>query len=116
MIISGIVQKGKGEARLFGTPTANIYTTENIICGIYAGYLTVDNIKYKSCIYVSIENNKYKIEAYAIDKEFDLYNKNITVEIIKLIRQNIIFESLEELKKQILKDVKDCQQALINCL
>ncbi len=105
MIFKGIVVKGKGDAKSFGTPTANIYTDEYINEGIYAGYL--DN--YKACIYVSKENNKFKIEAYAFNETLDLYDKQIKIEILKFIRPKIIFNSVEELQLQINNDVRECK-------
>ena len=105
MILNGIVVRGKGEARIFGTPTANIYTDVKIDEGIYVGYLDC----YKACIYVSTENNKSKVEAYAFNETLDLYDKQIKIEILKFIRPKIIFNSVEELQLQINNDVCECK-------
>jgi len=46
--MKGIVKRGKQEARKFGTPTANIYTNEELELGIFKGYFIYNN-----------ENNEY---------------------------------------------------------
>ena len=108
--MKGIVKVGKQEARKFGTPTANIYTDEKLELGIFKGHFIYDGSYYKSCIYVSNEGSLTKVEAYAIDQEeLDIYNKEIDVFIGDKVRDIRRFDSFDELKSQILKDVEDCR-------
>ena len=105
--MKGIVKRGKQEARKFGTPTANIYTNEELELGIFKGYFIYNNENYKSCIYISKDeqNSLTKIESYAIEKEnLDLYDKEIEVFILDKVRDIKEFKNFEELKSQILKD------------
>ena len=48
------------------------------------------------------------IEVYIPNYEENLYGKELTVEIISKIRDEIKFDSLEELTAQIKKDVEIC--------
>lgn len=108
--MKGIVKRGKQEARKFGTPTANIYTNEELELGIFKGYFIYNNENYKSCIYISKEGELTKIESYVIGKEnLELYDKEIDVFILDKVRDIKQFENYEELKSQILKDVEDCK-------
>lgn len=108
--MKGIVRQGKQEARKYGTPTANIYVEDSLELGIFKGYFIYNNITYKSCIYVSKEGAFTKIESYAIDKQdLDLYNKEIDVIVLDKVRDIKSFDTYEELKSQILKDVEDCR-------
>jgi riboflavin kinase/FMN adenylyltransferase len=108
--MKGIVKVGKQEARKYGTPTANIYTSEELDLGIFMGHFVFKNDLYKSCIYVSKEGELTKVEAYAIDREnLDLYNEEIEVHISDKIRDIRRFDSFDELKLQILRDVEACR-------
>ena len=107
--MKGIVKLGNQEARKFGTPTANIYINEELELGIFIGYFIYNDKTYKSCIYISKENTLTKIEAYAIDENLDLYNKEIDIFILDKVRNIKQFDNFEELKKQIKQDVENCK-------
>ena len=53
-------------------------------------------------------NSEEILEIHIPNFEQDLYNKNIQVEIISKIREEKKFEDLNELKKQIEKDIEIC--------
>jgi len=119
MKYTGIVVHGKGEARLLGTPTANILMNKSEKEGIYAGYMSVfsgsSSSVFDACIYISTVSNGHKIEAYAIDKQgLELYDKEITVEILGCVRgiQSFSGISFEECKARVNKDVEMCKSFL----
>ena len=50
------------------------------------------------------------IEVHILDFNENLYDKNIKIEVLKKIRDEKKFESLEELKLQIQKDTELCSK------
>lgn len=100
--ISGKVFRGKREGSKIGFPTANIHIQETIEPGIYAGYANIDAAeKLKSMFYV--DNDVLECHIFDFPKN-DLYESEISVEILHKIRGVQEFTSLEEAKYQISKD------------
>lgn len=109
---SGKVIKGKQLGRTIGFPTANIILLESYKLlpknGVYVVYSTINNkreygmmnIGYKPTVG---ENNK-TIEVHFFDLNEDLYDKIVNVSIVKFIRTEEKFESIDALKMQLNKD------------
>lgn len=112
---SGIVTKGKGDARHLGTPTANIYipASEYIKEGLYSGLMYTDTTRYPSVIYITLESDSvYKIESHAIGyTDLNLYDTMITVHTITHIRECIQFPNIDALKEQIQTDLLMCKES-----
>ena len=102
--ISGKVVRGKRKGKTLGFPTVNIELREKIESGVYAGSVNVGGRNYKAGIFVNTE--KTLLEAHIIGFSGDLYGKEIKVGLGKKIREVMKFESEEELKEQIKKDIK----------
>ncbi|MEG1519858.1 MAG: riboflavin kinase, partial [Clostridia bacterium] len=115
--VSGIVKKGNQIGATIGFPTANIEVPTGqtrIKQGVYAGYATVLGKRYKAIINAgarpTLNSEEYKIESF-IDGEFgELYGAHIVVEFIFKIRDIQKFESLEKLKEQLRKDIKEMEK------
>ena len=115
----GVVEKGLQNGRKLGFPTANISVDKDSIlpkCGVYAGFSEVNGKKYKSVINVgnnpTFNAKNITVESHIIDFCGDIYNENVTVSFLEYIRGDIKFNSLEELKNQILKDKKKAIEIL----
>lgn len=100
--IKGTVVRGIQKGRKLGFPTANIKVNLNLDSGIYAGYIVINEKKYRSALYSS--GNEI-IEAFIFDFSGDLYGKDIIVEMVKKIRDKMNFKTDEEAIQQITKDV-----------
>ena len=112
--IIGKVVKGKQNGRTIGFPTANIELADDYVIpkeGVYTGEVCLDNGEiYQSLINVGKNptislDNKETIEAYLDGFEGDLYDRYIQVSFLAYIRDEHKFNSLEDLKKQLQKDV-----------
>lgn len=112
MKISGKVFRGEREGSKIGFPTANIRAENNMEPGIYAGYSTLDEsaivatkIKnLKSLFYISKSDNSL-IECHILDfPKRDLYDSEISVEILYKLRDVQEFASLKAASEQIKKD------------
>ena len=111
--IKGKITHGKKIGTSLGFPTANIadYDMKMILKnGVYATKTTIDSKTYLSITNVgkkpTVKNDDVvNTETFIIDFKGDIYEEEIKVEFIKKIRDEIKFESLEDLKYQISKDV-----------
>jgi len=109
---SGKVIKGKQLGRTIGFPTANIVLlkTYKLIPknGVYIVYSTLNNKRVYGMMNIGHnptvgENNK-TIEVHFFDINEDLYDKIVTVSILKFIRSEEKFDSIDALKIQLNKD------------
>ena len=107
------VTHGCERGRLIGAPTINQYFDKNFILprtGVYASNTFINGKKYPSVTNIGLrptfENEDFRSESHIIGFEGDLYGENVTVELIKFIREEERFSSLEELKKRIALDIK----------
>ena len=111
--LRGPVVHGEKRGREIGYPTANIGIAEHATIpadGIYAGWLTVGEHRWKSAI--SIGTNPTfpgvrgrQVEAYAIGESgLDLYDHDAKLEFSFRIRDTWKFDSLDELLVQMKSD------------
>ena len=102
--IKGIVSKGNQIGRTIGFRTANIEQNEYLFpkCGVYFGYVTIDNNKYFSMINIGTNPTinkeiKSRLEVHIFNFNDDIYNKTIKVSFLKFIRDEKKFNSINEL-------------------
>jgi riboflavin kinase/FMN adenylyltransferase len=113
--LMGIVIKGQQLGRTIGFPTANIIYPENIIELPY-GVFDVDVILENGSKYRGLTNFGVKptvsneeipsLETFILDFDGDLYGKTIKLAFNKMIRPEIKFQNLDELKTQIEFDLQ----------
>lgn len=111
----GIVVKGKQLGSTIGIPTANIelnQQTELPRFGVYAVKINVNSQVYLGCMNIGINptvdsNGQTKIEIHIIDFDKNIYNQQVSFELIDFIRDEKKFNSVEELKLQITTDIAE---------
>lgn len=109
--ISGKIIHGEKIGRKIDFPTANIYI-ENVnilpVTGVYAVTVYVKNKQYYGMINVgnkpTFNSNKMSFEVHILNFNEDIYNEKIEVHFVKFLRNQLKFESIEELKNQLDKD------------
>ncbi len=118
--LKGIVVKGSGIGHNIGFPTANIQPSfeQKLIPadGIYAVkvyrgdevYGGMLNIGYRP----TVDGKKKVIEVNIFDFSEDIYGENIEIEFIKKTRDEVKFNSLEELVNQLKSDKKEIEQII----
>lgn len=116
--VRGRVVSGENIGRELGFPTANIVVFEKYIIpkdGVYIGYVNLLNNgdrfeKLNAVINIGISptfNGTHKrIESHIIDFDEDIYNREIEVFFLKRLRDEIKFESRNDLIKQIKMDIR----------
>ena len=115
--ISGTVIEGNKIGRTIGFPTANIdypFKMAEIPFGVYSTIVNVKNRIYKGVLNYGLkpsikENVKKPIaEVHILDFNDDIYGEEIEISFIDRIRDEKQFSSLDDLKSQILEDIKKC--------
>ena len=110
---SGEVVRGNGIGKTIGTPTANIKLNSNEkiipLDGVYAVVCQIKDTNYKGIMNIGFkptvdEGQKRTVEIHLFDYEKDIYGQDLRTKVIERIRDEVKFNSLKELKSQILKD------------
>jgi riboflavin kinase / FMN adenylyltransferase len=112
--LKGTVIKGAGRGKKIGFPTANIEIPFYHIIpslGVYVTETISNNMKFQSITNVGKnptfnDLNKIMVETNIFDFENDIYGEEIKVHFIKKLRNEIKFNSVNDLIKQIKEDIK----------
>ncbi len=111
--VMGKVVEGRQNGRKMGVPTANVEVSPHCIlpdAGVYMGYTVVGDRRLKSVINVgnnpTFNADKTTVESHILNFSDDIYGKVIEVEFVSRIRGEIKFSGMDELKKQIEKDIE----------
>lgn len=108
-IITGVVKKGKGRGKSLGFPTANILLNRMVSEGVYASIVTIDNHTYKAASFIgraeTFGENQLQLESYILDFNRNIYDKEITVKLLKKLRESKKFPSVQSLITAIGGDV-----------
>jgi riboflavin kinase/FMN adenylyltransferase len=111
--LHGRVARGDKRGAELGFPTANLETgAEQALPadGVYTSRAFIENQAYPAMTNIGFQptfgGNQRLVEVYLLDYRGDLYERELTIEIIERLRGEKKFDSPEELKKQIAEDVK----------
>lgn len=108
----GIVCRGNQLGRQLELPTMNIYPPESKLLppkGVYASVTVMDGQKYYGVTNLGTkptvsDNPGIGVETNLFDYEGDAYGKQIEVQLLHFLRQEMRFDSVEALKKQMESD------------
>ena len=112
-ILTGKVKSGFQVGRKIGFPTANLLPAEKdkIIpaTGVYAVCVKWDHHEYRGMMNIgyrpTINNSDERtLEVHIIDFEGDIYDRNLKIEFIAKIRDEMKFNGVDELIEQLKKD------------
>ncbi|HHT93595.1 MAG TPA: bifunctional riboflavin kinase/FAD synthetase [Clostridia bacterium] len=115
--IPGEVTVGRKVGSKIGFPTANILPREGYAlpsAGVYATKTKLGDVMYESI--TNIGNNPTfgckltTIETHIFDYEDKLYGQNIEVFFYKKLRDEMVFNSVDELRARIATDIDDAKQ------
>lgn len=119
--LTGQVTTGNRIGNTIGFPTANLIVTETvkqIPCdGVYAVYAKTGNRMYGGMLNIGIrptieDDNHRTIEVHMFGAEGDLYGETIDIRFISRLRDEMKFNSLDELKAQLNLDRNAAQRIL----
>jgi len=110
--VSGRVVKGKKRGRKIGFPTCNIKLQDYVLpkLGVYSVKVKVNKFTRKGIANIgyrpTFNGKSLLLEVNIFGIKENLYKKVIEVNFIKFIRGEKKFKNINELKKQIKKDIK----------
>ncbi len=116
--VEGPVISGAGRGEGLGFPTANISLPKgcHLAHGIYASFVHVDGQRHLAAAYYgkrpSFDNDLPVLEVFLFDFDRNLYGKEIGVEFVDFVRDDMKFDDLEALKVQMDKDCIAIKQIL----
>lgn len=112
VVLTGRVVYGKQLGRTIGFPTANMDVEDMAACpmGVYAGLCRVDETVYRVIINIgkhpTAPEGAPTVEAHLIGYSGDLYGREISVRLVKFLRGEVKFPSLDALKEQLSRDME----------
>ncbi|MEC9331120.1 MAG: bifunctional riboflavin kinase/FAD synthetase [Verrucomicrobiota bacterium] len=112
--IEGLVVKGDGKGRKIGFATANLNTKGLFLPpnGVYAAHARLNGKSYEAVLNIGIRptinksNPSLQVETHLLDFNNDIYGEVIEIDFISRLRNEIVFNSIEELKEQISCDIE----------
>lgn len=117
--ITGLVVQGDQRGRELGYPTANIELTPSMAYpgnGIYATIAYVDGASHMAATSIgtrpTFDGVGRTIEAFFLDFDGNLYNKEVRLEFVRRLRDELKFDSIDALLEQMAKDVNEARQIL----
>ena len=110
----GIVQKGSKRGTALGFPTINIPLDDANVSGIYAARVKVGEEEYEAAAYA--DQKRKVLEAHLLDFSRDLYGWNVTIELLKKIREAKKFGNDKVLREAIAHDVTSVREYFAHLL
>ncbi len=119
--LHGPVVHGDGRGRQLGFPTANIdYPPEKMLPsnGVYACHAWVNGRGYPAAINVGVRPQFHDkadhplVEAYILDFDQDIYGRDLRLEFVARLRDELKFSSVDALVEQMHADVEKARQIL----
>ena len=112
-VLDGTVVSGAGRGEALGFPTANLETWPRLLLpggGIYAGRARVGGTERRAAIDVGTNptfgSEPLHVESYLLDFEGDVVGREMSVEFWARLRDEVRFDSAEELATAIADDVR----------
>ena len=111
--ITGKVGKGKSLGRTIELPTANIIPDSNKLLppnGVYRTVVVSKHMSYPAITNIGVnptveDTEEIRVESHILNFKDDLYGEIIEVRFYEFIRPEKKFQSVDELKEQIMKDM-----------
>jgi riboflavin kinase/FMN adenylyltransferase len=109
--IAGTVTSGAGRGRTLGFPTANIESDRPLLVsrGVYWGRVHVGQTQYSAVVNVGVRptfgETTLAVEAHLLDFTGDLYGREVRLDFLDRIRDEMRFPSVEDLKAQVFRDI-----------
>ena len=116
--ISGNVIKGKSLGKRLSTPTANIDIDNVEFCfnGVFLGRITIENKSFFCIVNFgpkpTFDDYRQSLEAHILDFDENIYDHALSIEFLCKIRDQVKFNSVEELKIQINDDKNNARELL----
>jgi riboflavin kinase / FMN adenylyltransferase len=111
--VYGVTIRGSQSGRRLGVPTANIPVTEDVPDGVFLGWTDLRGIRRPSIIFVGVpaagSDRQRRLETHLLDDQSpseDLYDLQVSVAAVSMLRSVWTFAHEEELRRQIDVDLQ----------
>jgi riboflavin kinase/FMN adenylyltransferase len=118
-VLDGRVVRGAGRGAGLGWPTANLKTLPRLLLpgqGVYAGRAEHGGRRYRAAVNVGVNPTfglePVHVEAFLLDFRGDLLGEAVALEFWARLRDEVRFESAEELSQQIAVDVEHTREVV----
>ncbi|MBI1885237.1 MAG: bifunctional riboflavin kinase/FMN adenylyltransferase [Chloroflexi bacterium] len=117
--LRGPVVTGEGRGKSLGFPTANVAVAPDIALPAYGVYVTrafVGETAHPSCTNIGVrptfdlEDARATVETYILDFEGELYGREVRIDLLHRLRDELRFESVEDLVGAIREDISDTEE------
>jgi riboflavin kinase / FMN adenylyltransferase len=117
--VVGTIVRGEQRGRALGFPTINVAPPPDKLLphdGIYATWVTLGDQRHRAASSLGVRptfgGGPRKLESFILDFDADVYGQEATVAFVERLRDEVRFDSAEDLSKQIAKDVAQTRLAL----
>ncbi len=117
--IQAVVTTGVGRGSKLGFPTANLAIDPIQALptdGVYATWVHLNDQKYQSVTNIgkrpTFDNGERTVEVFLLDYQDNLYDRQLTIDIIERLRDEKRFSSVDKLVKQMEDDVSQSRVIL----
>ena len=117
--VTGTIVRGEQRGRALGFPTINVAPPPDKLLphdGIYATWVTLGDMRHRAASSLGVRptfgGGPRELEAYILDFSEEVYGQQATVAFVQRLRDEIRFDSAEDLARQIAKDVEQTRLVL----
>jgi len=110
-MLQGSIVHGESRGRALGFPTVNLKTDFDLIPpdGVYISEVALNGKIYRSVTNIgyspTFDGQRRTIETFILDYDGDLYGNDVRLFFRMKLREEVRFENVDELRKQIGRDV-----------
>lgn len=118
--IRGVVEHGRHLGRELGFPTANLAVDEALAAedGVYASLVEVGGVRYRAMSNLgrnpSVGGQPRHLETHLFGFEGSLYGREVRVVLLRKVRDERRFDTVEELRAQIARDKEQIMNLKMN--
>lgn len=123
--LEGFVVRGDGRGKLLGYPTANLRLVDERLLvpsfGVYIVEVVIQSDKFVGLASIGVrptfeEDGAVTVEVWIVDFDRDIYGKRIKVSFIHRLREELKFDSADQLIAQMDQDKKIMSEYLVGTL
>ena len=113
-VVTGRVLRGVGRGEVLGFPTANLAVEEDKLLpahGVYGGSIFLGKKNYRCVVNIgdrpTFPRDGKAFEVHILNFHKNILGRKVSVQLLRYLRPEIQFSDVEELKKQIKRDIRE---------
>jgi riboflavin kinase/FMN adenylyltransferase len=116
--LTGVVRRGAGRGKTLGFPTANLAEIRTLLPahGVYSGHVNWKGSQYPAAVSIgpnpTFGEHREKVECHIIDLTDDLYDRELSIDLVTEIRPLQSFASADDLVRQVQADIEFCRKSV----